>query len=127
MSVVMPLACWPYPVPPVVIENIRIAKTRLAERDKLDFKVLICEARAGNPQRVLSFKGPTPFYADVAKLRNWEDIDELMFWIEWILDEEQPVELGFSKADWMARTIPGAVEVPYVPEPTEVMPNVHFY
>jgi hypothetical protein len=127
MSVVLPLPCYPYPVPQVVIEKIRVAKEALAARDGLDFKVQICAAMPGTPSRVLSFKGPTPFYADVAKLRNWEDPAELMFWIEWVLDEEKPVELGFSKADWMAYTIPGAVEVPYVPDPTEVIPGVHFF
>lgn len=123
MSAVLPLACWPYPVPPVVNEAIRRAKESLAARDGLDFKVQICPAVPGSPTRVLSFKGPPPFYCDAAKLRNWEDPKELRDWVEWTLDESNPVEKGFTKADWMGFTIPGAreVEMPLViPEPEEI-------
>lgn len=111
MTAVLPLACYPYPVPPEVVEAIKRAKEALCWRDKLDFKVMICEAYAGSPSRVLSFKGPPPFVCDAAKLRNWRDPVELREWLEWVLDEEQDVQQGFTVADWMAHTIPGAREV----------------
>lgn len=113
MTVVLPLAIYPAPPMPLeMLEAVKRAKAELCERHKLDFSVQICPAVPGSPTRVLSFVGPTPFIADVAKLRNWRDPDELRFWVEWVLDEEIPVEKGFSKADWLAMHLPGAKEIP---------------
>lgn len=129
MTAVLPLAVWPYPVPPEVNAAIRRAKMELAERDKLDFLVQACPAVPGSPTRVLSFMGPPPFYCDAAKLRNWQDPEELRNWVEWTLDEQMPAEQGFTKADWMAHTIPGAREVAMpltVPNPDEMNDGPYF-
>lgn len=111
MSVVLPLPCYPYPVPPVVVQAIKEAKEALCARDGLDFKVQICPAVPGSPTRVLSFNGPPPFAADVAKLKDWHDQSELRKWVEWVLDDAIPVEHGFTVADWITHTIPGATEL----------------
>src|SRR6187402_2867765 len=79
MSVVLPLAVWPHPVPPVVMDALRVAKETLCARDGLDFKVQVSPAVPGSPTRVLSFNGPPPFAADTAMLRNWQDPDELAY------------------------------------------------
>lgn len=111
MSTVLPLVCWPHPVPVVVLDAIREAKEALCRRDGLDFKVQLFEGVPGTPFRVLSFKGPPPFACDAAKLRNWQDPAELQHWIEWVLDGSLPVEEGFTVADWVSWVIPGAKEV----------------
>lgn len=109
MTVVLPLAIWPHPpMPAPMLEALKRAKAELLERDKLDFQLQISPAMPGSPTRVLSFVGPTPFMADVAMLRNWNDPDELRYWLEWVLDEAMDVELGFSRDKWMALNMPGA-------------------
>jgi hypothetical protein len=116
MSTVLPLACYPYPLPLNVKEAVKVAKDWLCERDGLDFKVHLAPAVPGGSARVLSFVGPTPFAADVAKLRNWEDPVELRGWVEWALDREMPAGLGFTKADWIERHIPGAKYIETIEE-----------
>jgi hypothetical protein len=100
-------------MPDEMRDALKRAKEELCERDKLDFLLQISPAQPGCPTRVLSFVGPTPFMADVAMLRNWRDPDEMRGWLEWVLDETLPVERGFTKAQWLAMNMPGAVEVPY--------------
>lgn len=113
MTIVLPLAVYPAPpMPPEMLAAVKRAKLELCERENLDFQVQISPAVPGSPTRVLSFVGPTPFIADIAMLRNWRDPDELRFWVEWVLDEEIPVEKGFTKAQWLAMHLPGTVEIP---------------
>ncbi|MGN6324515.1 hypothetical protein [Pseudolysinimonas sp.] len=112
MSAVLPLACWPWPVPPVVVDVVKAAKALVAERNHLDFQLQLVEALPGTPLRILSFKGPAPFAGTVSKLRNWQDVEEVAFWLEWILDPMQPDGVGFTTADWIAMHFPGATELP---------------
>lgn len=95
-------------MPAVVVEAIRAAKMELCARDGLDFQVQLAPAVPGSPTRVLSFKGPPPFACDAAKLRNWEDPAELRYWLEWVLDDELPVEGGFTVENWIEWKIPGS-------------------
>jgi len=111
MSAVLPLAYWPYPLSDEQVQAIRAAKQVLAERNHLDFKAMLVQAVPGPPTRVLSFAGPPPFAADVAKLRDWRDQEELIRWLEWIFDPEADVNEGFTVADWFAWQIPGAKEL----------------
>jgi hypothetical protein len=125
MSIVLPLTVYPAPpMPPEMLLALKTAKNELCARDNLDFSVQISPAVPGCPTRVLSFVGPTPFIADVAMLRNWRDPEELRYWLEWVLDEEQPVEKGFTKAQWMALHLPGAVEVPG-PHPAPITDDLY--
>ena len=106
---VLPLVIYPDPpLPDDIREALKRAKTELCERDNLDFQLLPMAAVPGTPTRILSFVGPVPFAANVAMLRNWRDPEELRYWLEWVLDEEKPVELGFTVDQWVAMHMPGA-------------------
>lgn len=119
MTTVLPLSVHPFPLPAPVLEAVRVAKEAICARDNLDFKLQVFPAQVDSDFRALTFKGPPPFMADCAKLRNWEDPAELMYWLEWVLNPSMPVELGFTKAQWLALHIPGAKEVfPDAPRPT---------
>ncbi|MBG6106621.1 hypothetical protein [Frigoribacterium sp. CG_9.8] len=111
MTAVIPLACWPFPVPPVVMAAIKVAKEGLCKRDGVEFMIQLAPAVPASPSRVLSFKGPTPFACDAAKLRHWDNPEELAYWIEWVIDESKPVALGFTMADWLAQTWPGTKQI----------------
>ncbi|WP_025157255.1 hypothetical protein [Leifsonia aquatica] len=108
---VLPLACHPYPVPPIVVQAIKEAKEYLCARDGLQFKVQISEGVQANPTRVLALNGPPPFLCDAAKVRNWRDKEELAFWIEWVLDEARPVEEGFTQVEWLGQYLPGIRDI----------------
>jgi hypothetical protein len=116
VSVVVPLVIWPPPpVPDHILAALKVAKDALCERDGLDIMVQLSVAVPGTHSRVLSFDGPPPFLSDTAKLVDWTDPAELLYWVEWALDESKPVELGFTKAQWLAMVMPGAKEI--LPEP----------
>lgn len=118
---VLPLACHPYPVPPIVVQAIAEAKAYLCERDGLDFKVQISQAVPGNPTRVLALNGPPDFLCDAAPVRNWRDKEELAKWIEWVLDESRPVTEGFTDIQWLEQYLGPMVDVTDQYDPWQLM------
>ena len=107
MTTVLPLPIWPYPPTPGMLDTVKRAKEALAARLQLDFKVQVVQAVPGTPSRVLSMGGRPTFVCDVLEVKPGDDIPSAL---EWVLDDGQPIERGFTKADYL-RALIGAREI----------------
>jgi len=97
---VLPIPVYPYPPTPEQVQAIKAAKDALCKRDGIEFGLQVARAVPASPVRVLAF-APPPFLCEAAMVRSLEPA-EMERWLEWCLDEEQPVEAGLTWEKWFS-------------------------
>ena len=100
MMELRPLAIYPYPPAPEVLEAIKRAKAAM----NLSFLVAPCEAVIGGPVRVRATV-PPPFMADYALSLQPENSASLQAALRWVLDENSTDSRAVLKHQWLAQTL----------------------
>lgn len=107
MTDLRPLALYPWPLPDTTMGRVRDA----FRQGGWPFAVQPVQAVPGGPTRVLSFDGVPPWVCDAAPVMNGDEA-ALQRALEWVLDETQDVERGYSVKKYLDGLLgPGVKEI----------------
>jgi hypothetical protein len=115
----VPLAIFPYPLPPEITE---VTKRAFMSLD-LPFAVVPVPANPGEPGRILALGALPPFVCDCAPVADATNEDSVRNAIRWVLTAPQGDENGYMVLDYLKAAFgPETRELP----PEEIEQKVRF-
>lgn len=115
----VPLAIYPWPMPPAQAE---ITKRAFMSLD-LPFAVQPCKANPGEPGRVLALGTIPPFVCDCAPVSDPSSEDSVRNAIRWVLTAPEGDDNGYMVLDYLRQAFgPETRELP----PEEIEQKVRF-